>query len=45
MITPDFMPHAPIMADHEQANFDCGELSLNEWLKERALKNRLGAAP
>ena len=25
-------------------NFDCGETSLNDWLKERALKNDLGDA-
>lgn len=31
---------APISTDHELADFDSGELSLNEWLKKRALKNQ-----
>jgi GNAT superfamily N-acetyltransferase len=30
---------SPITADQELTTFDCGELSLNEWLKKRALKN------
>lgn len=40
----DFAPPAPIRADHELANFDSGELSLNEWLKRRALKNHASGA-
>ena len=32
-------PPAPLSADREVADFDSGELSLNEWLKKRALKN------
>lgn len=27
------------MGDHDLADFDCGEPALNEWLKQRALKN------
>jgi GNAT superfamily N-acetyltransferase len=44
MNTLDFAPPAPIRADQEVANFDCGELSLNEWLKKRALKNHASGA-
>jgi GNAT superfamily N-acetyltransferase len=29
----------PLTAEHEVAEFDCGESELNEWLKQRALKN------
>jgi GNAT superfamily N-acetyltransferase len=29
----------PLAASHEVANFDCGEPALNDWLKQRALKN------
>jgi len=39
MIQLDLSPPAPITADQELADFDCGELSLNEWLKKRAFKN------
>jgi len=44
MNTPDFAPPAPIRADQELENFDSGELSLNEWLKKRALKNHASGA-
>jgi GNAT superfamily N-acetyltransferase len=30
---------APLSADHELADFDCGRPALNDWLKQRALKN------
>lgn len=29
----------PLGADHDLALFDCGEPALNDWLKQRALKN------
>lgn len=29
----------PLTASHDLANFDCGEPALNDWLKQRALKN------
>ena len=29
----------PLGADHELADFECGEPALNDWLKQRALKN------
>ncbi len=35
----DLTPPAPIAANHTLANFDSGEVSLNEWLKKRAFKN------
>ncbi|MHB1591444.1 MAG: GNAT family N-acetyltransferase, partial [Sulfuricella sp.] len=44
MTTLDFAPPAPITADQELANFDSGELSLNEWLKKRAFKNHASGA-
>jgi GNAT superfamily N-acetyltransferase len=37
-------PPEPITANHELVNFDSGEVSLNEWLKRRALKNHLTGA-
>jgi GNAT superfamily N-acetyltransferase len=29
----------PLTADHDLSEFDCGESALNDWLKQRALKN------
>lgn len=29
----------PLSADHDLSDFDCGEPALNDWLKQRALKN------
>ena len=29
----------PLRADHDLSTFDCGEPALNDWLKQRALKN------
>jgi predicted GNAT family N-acyltransferase len=29
----------PLTAEHDSADFDCGEKLLNDWLKQRALKN------
>ena len=37
-------PPSPITADQELTIFDSGELSLNEWLKKRALKNQATGA-
>lgn len=34
----------PISNTHDVEKFDCGETSLNEWLKKRALKNQLTGA-
>lgn len=44
MTSLDFAPPTPITADQELANFDSGELSLNEWLKKRAFKNHASGA-
>jgi len=33
-----------ITADQDLSNFDCGELSLNDWLKRRAFKNHASGA-
>ncbi|MDA3971941.1 MAG: GNAT family N-acetyltransferase [Desulfobulbaceae bacterium] len=38
------VPPAPISADHELQDFDCGRDSLNHWLKKQALKNESGHA-
>lgn len=32
-------PPVPLAATHELDDFDCGEPALNDWLKQRALKN------
>ena len=37
-------PPSPITTDQELTIFDSGELSLNEWLKKRALKNQATGA-
>lgn len=37
-------PPSPITADQTLTDFDSGELSLNEWLKKRALKNQATGA-
>ncbi len=34
----------PLEATHDVASFDCGEPSLDEWLKRRALANHLSGA-
>lgn len=44
MTTLDLTSPAPIAANHGCADFDSGELSLNEWLKKRALKNHVSGA-
>jgi GNAT superfamily N-acetyltransferase len=36
-------PAQPLTASHHLAEFECGEPSLNEWLKRRALANQSGA--
>ena len=40
----DFTSPAPITTDHELANFDSGDLALNDWLKKRAYKNHASGA-
>lgn len=37
-------PPAPISDEHEFIHFESGELSLDEWLKKRALKNQISGA-
>ena len=32
-------PPAPITAEHDVAQFDCGKIPLNDWLRKYALKN------
>jgi GNAT superfamily N-acetyltransferase len=34
-----FSPPVPLTSDHDLSAFDCGEPTLNDWLKSRALKN------
>jgi GNAT superfamily N-acetyltransferase len=36
---PRYAAPAPLTADHDLAHFDCGEPALNDWLRERALRN------
>lgn len=37
-------PPEPLAAEHGLDAFDCGEASLNDWLKRRALKNQASGA-
>jgi ribosomal protein S18 acetylase RimI-like enzyme len=39
-----YNPPTPIKEEHDIQNFDCGDPSLNDWLKKRALKNDLTGA-
>jgi len=32
-------PPVPLTAEHDSSDFDCGEPSLDDWLRHRALKN------
>jgi GNAT superfamily N-acetyltransferase len=34
-----FSAPAPITASHNVSNFDCGKVELNDWLRNRAVKN------
>ena len=40
----EYSPPQRISSEHILENFDCGETSLNNWLKKHALKNDLGDA-
>ena len=44
MGTVKYSPPQRIQSEHILDNFNCGEPSLNDWLKERALKNDLDDA-
>ena len=33
------LPPAPITAQHDVSQFDCGKIPLNDWLRKHALKN------
>ena len=44
MGTVKYSPPQRISPEHTIENFDCGESSLNDWLKKRALKNDVGDA-
>jgi predicted N-acetyltransferase YhbS len=45
MTALELSPPEPITSDHRLLDFDCGDMSLNDWLKKRALKNhRAGAS-
>ena len=44
MGTVKYSPPQRISKEHIVENFDCGETSLNDWLKKRAVKNDLGDA-
>ena len=36
---PKLTAPIPLTAEHDVADFDCGEAALDDWLKQRALKN------
>ena len=44
MGTVKYSPPQRISPEHILENFDCGETSLNDWLRKRALKNDLSDA-
>lgn len=37
---PRLSPPSPIQPEHDSSDFDCGEVSLNEWLRKRARRNQ-----
>ncbi|MFC7409469.1 GNAT family N-acetyltransferase [Hydrogenophaga atypica] len=39
-----FSAPVPLRPDHDLSGFECGEASLDEWLKRRALSNQLSGA-
>lgn len=44
MIVPDLSSPAPLSVEHLLDGFECGETSLSDWLKKRALKNQASNA-
>ncbi|APX68360.1 MULTISPECIES: GNAT family N-acetyltransferase [unclassified Brucella] len=36
---PGLTPPVPLTAEHDLSAFDCGEPALNDWLRQRAIKN------
>ena len=36
---PRLSAPVPLTSEHDLSSFDCGEAALNDWLRERALKN------
>jgi GNAT superfamily N-acetyltransferase len=40
----EYSAPAPIAANHDLAEFDCGDDALNGWLRRRALANQVGLA-
>lgn len=43
-MTAQFGPPEPLAAAHQLSDFRCGETSLDEWLKRRALANQVSGA-
>lgn len=43
-MTADLLPPLALTADHDVGQFACGEASLDEWLKRRALANQSSGA-
>src|ERR1051326_2266381 len=37
--TPRLSAPVPLTSEHDLSSFDCGEPALNDWLRERALKD------
>ena len=42
--TPTYASPAPVTKDHDASGFACGEPSLDEWLRRRALPNQVEGA-
>ncbi len=43
-MNPLLLAPQPLVARHLTNDFDCGEVSLNDWLQRRALPNQLAGA-
>ena len=42
--SPPYVPPVPITKDHDVSGFACGEPSLDDWLRRRALANQVEGA-
>lgn len=43
-MTPDLVPPQPILDQHKCEAFSCGKSELDDWLKQRAIKNQVAGS-
>jgi GNAT superfamily N-acetyltransferase len=43
-VTPDLVPPQPILDQHKRDAFSCGKSELDDWLKQRAIKNQVAGS-